>query len=43
MLNCCFNKAVVELTKQTSNHLFDVLQDWEAELHDVSDDLEPLL
>jgi len=30
------------LTEQTSNHLFEVLNDWEAELHDVSVDLKPL-
>jgi len=32
---------VVDLTEQTSNQMFEVLQEWEAELHDVSVDLKP--
>ena len=41
-LNCCFHKCVVELTEQPSNHVFEVLQDWEAVLNHISDELEPL-
>jgi hypothetical protein len=33
----------VGLTEQTSNQLFDILQDWETDIHDASDLLEPLL
>jgi hypothetical protein len=40
--NCREICKVVELTEQTSNQLFDILQDWETDLHDVSDLLEPL-
>jgi gas vesicle protein len=34
-------KTVVELDEQTSNQLFDILQDWNSALQEFSDQLEP--